>query len=52
MELRSFTMPSHPPARGPKQGFERDLHEFRWCDELGYKESWIGEHQGSLWPRP
>lgn len=53
MDLGFFTMPSHPPERDLKQGFEWDLQVFRWCDELGYKEGWIGEHHCSPWePNP
>ena len=35
MEFGYFTMPSHPPERGLKAGFDWDLQTARWCDELG-----------------
>jgi len=35
-------MPSHPPERGLKAGHDYDLMTFRWLDELGYEEIWIG----------
>ncbi|MBS0559676.1 MAG: LLM class flavin-dependent oxidoreductase [Proteobacteria bacterium] len=53
MELGYFTMPSHPPERGLKEGHDWDLQTFRWLDELGYKEAWIGEHHTAPWePHP
>ena len=53
MELGYFTMPSHPPERGLKEGHEWDLEVIRWLDELGYKECWIGEHHTAPWePHP
>jgi alkanesulfonate monooxygenase SsuD/methylene tetrahydromethanopterin reductase-like flavin-dependent oxidoreductase (luciferase family) len=53
MELGYFTMPSHPPERSLKAGFEWDLQTLRWCDELGFVEAWIGEHHTSVWePNP
>ncbi len=53
MELGYFSMPSHPPERDLKQGFEFDLDVIRWLDELGYQEAWIGEHHTAPWePHP
>ena len=34
MELGYFSMPSHPPERDLKEGFEFDLQVIRWLDEL------------------
>ena len=37
MKFGMFTMPSHPPERGLKEGHDFDLMNFRWLDELGYE---------------
>lgn len=53
MDFGYFTMPSHPPERGLKDGVDWDLQVLRWCDELGYTEGWIGEHHTAPWePNP
>lgn len=53
MEYGLFTMPSHPPERGLKEGHDWDLQVLRWADELGYSEGWIGEHHTAPWePHP
>ena len=53
MELGYFSMPSHPPECGLKQGHDWDLQMLRWLDELGYQEAWIGEHHTAPWePHP
>ena len=53
MEIGYFTMPSHPPECGLKEGQEWDLQVLRWLDELGYQEAWIGEHHTAPWePHP
>lgn len=53
MEFGYFTMPSHPPERGLKAGHDWDLQTFRWLDELGFSEIWIGEHHTAPWePHP
>ena len=53
MEFGYFTMPSHPPERGLKDGHDWDLQTIRWLDELGYTECWIGEHHTAPWePHP
>jgi alkanesulfonate monooxygenase SsuD/methylene tetrahydromethanopterin reductase-like flavin-dependent oxidoreductase (luciferase family) len=53
VDLGLFTMPSHPPERGLKDGHDWDLQVLRWADELGFKEAWIGEHYTSIWePHP
>jgi alkanesulfonate monooxygenase SsuD/methylene tetrahydromethanopterin reductase-like flavin-dependent oxidoreductase (luciferase family) len=53
MEIGYFTMPSHPPECGLKEGHDWDLEVLRWLDELGYQECWIGEHHTAPWePHP
>jgi len=53
MELGYFSMPSHPPECGLKEGQDWDLQTLRWLDELGYQEAWIGEHHTAPWePHP
>ena len=53
MDIGFFTMPSHPPERGLREGHEWDLQVIRWADELGMTEGWIGEHHTAPWePHP
>ena len=53
MEFGFFTMPSHPPERGLREGHDWDLETLRWLDELGFAEAWIGEHHTAPWePHP
>ena len=53
MEFGYFSMPSHPPERGLKDGHDWDLQTIRWLDELGFSEVWIGEHHTAPWePHP
>ena len=53
MELGLFTMPSHPPERALREGWEWDLQTIVWADQLGFKEAWIGEHHTAKWePHP
>jgi hypothetical protein len=53
MEVGYFTMPSHPPECGLKEGNDWDLQVLRWLDELGYQEAWVGEHHTAPWePNP
>jgi len=53
MDFGYFTMPSHPPERGLKEGFDWDLQTARWCDEFGFTEAWYGEHHTCSWePNP
>jgi alkanesulfonate monooxygenase SsuD/methylene tetrahydromethanopterin reductase-like flavin-dependent oxidoreductase (luciferase family) len=53
MELGLFMMPSHPPERDLREGWEWDLQTIVWADELGFKEAWIGEHHAARWePHP
>ena len=48
MEFGYFSMPSHPPERDLKQGWEFDLQVLRWLDEFGYTEAWIGASHGTV----
>ena len=53
MELGLFTMPSHPPERDLREGWEWDLQVIEWADEYGFAEAWIGEHHAAKWePHP
>lgn len=46
-------MPSHPPERDLRVGFEWDLEHITLCDKLGFSEAWIGEHFTAPWePNP
>jgi alkanesulfonate monooxygenase SsuD/methylene tetrahydromethanopterin reductase-like flavin-dependent oxidoreductase (luciferase family) len=49
MEFGFFSMPSHPPERGLREGYEWDLQHIRWADEFGFTEGWIGEHHTAPW---
>ena len=53
MEVGVFMMPSHPPERDLREGFEWDLEHISLCDRLGFSEAWIGEHYTAPWePNP
>ena len=53
MEFGYFTMPSHPPERGLREGHEWDVQTMVWADELGYGDFWVGEHHTAPWePHP
>jgi alkanesulfonate monooxygenase SsuD/methylene tetrahydromethanopterin reductase-like flavin-dependent oxidoreductase (luciferase family) len=53
VEAGVFMMPSHPPERGLREGFEWDLEHIGLCDRLGFSEAWIGEHFTAPWePNP
>lgn len=53
MELGMFSMPSHPPERDLKEGWEFDLQTLIWGDEYGFSEAWVGEHYAAKWePHP
>lgn len=53
MEVGVFMMPSHPPERALRAGFEWDLEHIALCDRLGFSEAWIGEHFTAPWePNP
>ena len=53
MQVGVFMMPSHPPERSLRDGFEWDLQHIELCDKLGFAEAWIGEHFTARWePNP
>ncbi len=53
MDIGIFMMPSHPPERDFREGFEWDLKHLELCDRAGFSEAWIGEHFCSPWePNP
>ncbi len=53
MEVGVFMMPSHPPERSLRDGYEWDLQHIELCDKLGFSEAWIGEHFTAPWePNP
>jgi alkanesulfonate monooxygenase SsuD/methylene tetrahydromethanopterin reductase-like flavin-dependent oxidoreductase (luciferase family) len=53
MEIGVFMMPSHPPERSLRDGYEWDLQHIELCDKLGFSEAWIGEHFTAPWePNP
>ncbi|MBX9605815.1 MAG: LLM class flavin-dependent oxidoreductase [Gammaproteobacteria bacterium] len=53
MDVGVFMMPSHPPERDLRVGFEWDLEHIALCDRLGFSEAWIGEHFTAPWePNP
>ena len=53
MEIGVFMMPSHPPERSLRDGFQWDLEHIALCDRLGFSEAWIGEHFTAPWePNP
>jgi len=53
MEIGVFMMPSHPPERPLRDGYEWDLQHIELCDKLGFSEAWIGEHFTAPWePNP
>src|SRR6202047_415246 len=53
MDIGIFMMPSHPPERSFRDGFEWDLKHLELCDRAGFSEAWIGEHFCSPWePNP
>ena len=49
MELGYFTMPLHPPGSVQADTMDHDLDQLATLDELGYKETWVGEHFTSVW---
>ena len=53
MQSGIFMMPSHPPERSLRDGFQWDLEHLALCDRLGFDEAWLGEHFTSPWePNP
>lgn len=42
-----FVMPIHDPAKPPAQCYDEDLELAVKCDELGFRDFWVGEHHSS-----
>jgi len=49
MNLGYFTMPLHPPGADAGETMRMDLAQIVALEELGFAESWIGEHITSEW---
>ncbi|MDA1188850.1 MAG: LLM class flavin-dependent oxidoreductase [Chloroflexi bacterium] len=49
MKLGDFTMPAHPPGYDYTETLQEDLERIIALDQLGYQETWIGEHFTSAW---
>ena len=50
MLLGDFTMPLHPPgAASWTETLDMDVERLAALDELGYHETWLGEHYTSTW---
>lgn len=50
MLLGDFTMPLHPPgAASWSETLDMDIERLAALDELGWHESWLGEHYTSAW---
>ena len=50
MLLGDFTMPLHPPgAASWSETLDMDIERLAELDELGWHESWLGEHYTSTW---
>lgn len=49
MKLGLFLMPLHRPERPHADTYEEDLELMAYTDELGYSETWVGEHFTLPW---
>ena len=49
MKLGLFAMPLHDPKRRHYETYEEDLNIIKRGDELGFAESWIGQHFTLPW---
>ena len=49
MDLGLFMMPLHPPEKSRTECFDEDLELVVLCDELDFKEGWIGQHHSIEW---
>jgi alkanesulfonate monooxygenase SsuD/methylene tetrahydromethanopterin reductase-like flavin-dependent oxidoreductase (luciferase family) len=49
MELGLFLMPLHRPDSFHADTYDQDLNLMEVADDLGYTESWIGEHFTMPW---
>ena len=47
MQLGMFTMPLHPPGRPMADTIEEDRQAVLLADQLGFSETWCGEHYSS-----
>lgn len=49
MEFGLFLQPFHHPSEDPTTALERDLELVVLLDELGFSETWVGEHHSTGW---
>ena len=49
MEIGLFLMPLHPPDRLHWETYDEDLALMSYADQLGFSETWIGEHYTLPW---
>ena len=49
MKLGLFLMPLHRPERLHAETYEEDLDLMAFADDLGYSETWVGEHFNVPW---
>lgn len=49
MRLGYFMMPLHPPGSDLAETLEHDLQQIERLEQLGFAESWIGEHFTAEW---
>ena len=49
IKLGSFMMPLHPPEKDRTECFEEDIAFVEFADELGFTESWFGQHHSLGW---
>jgi len=49
LELGMFVMPIHDPTKPMSQCFDEDLELAIKCEELGFKDFWVGEHHSSTY---
>ena len=49
MEFGLFLMPLHPPDRLHSETYDEDLELVSYADQLGFSETWIGEHYTLPW---
>jgi alkanesulfonate monooxygenase SsuD/methylene tetrahydromethanopterin reductase-like flavin-dependent oxidoreductase (luciferase family) len=47
LQYGMFVMPVHNPAKPPAQCYDEDLELAVQCEELGFREFWVGEHHSS-----
>ena len=49
MKLGLFLMPLHRPERLHADTYQEDLELMSFADDLGYTETWVGEHFALPW---